>query len=99
MTEPTYTYVRGAGWIPSEHGYETGSRIVGPYLVVLEKRLPNMGEGFWICGDNETVQQTLDAVENEYNEYPGEIGYATWDAKWASAQWVNQTVVVKISNV
>lgn len=54
MSEPTYTYLKGVGWIPVNLQSETWEE--DGYRITLMAREPAPGDKFWICSKDSTVQ-------------------------------------------
>lgn len=73
MTEPTYEYVKGTGWVPRT--YETLTRVIGNWEVTLILRKPEAGEYFW--QDHCSLDQTMRNLERQFmfffsrKEHPG----------------------------
>lgn len=99
MSEPTYTYLRGTGWIPLT--YEIVSRKIGNHLITVEARAPEPGEYYWTTSGDQGPEWALDILEGDYDgmsdgpNHPGVLrvdGYPD-DGFWTTYKFV--TIIVQ----
>lgn len=63
MTEPTYEYYKGKGWVPCSA--EVFFARLGPYAVTAIKRFPEDGENFLVLQRDENPQHVLDDMTSD----------------------------------
>lgn len=66
--EPTYRFIRGTGWVPDTRNCEWASRVIGEFLVTVEKRTPDTeGEHYWTIA-NETCEELMEYIERDNDD-------------------------------
>lgn len=93
MNDPTYTYVKGKGWVPDYDGsYSFEYR---GQTVLLEHRYPDPGEYYeWVYDDEATWVKDKKPV---WEVFAGYVKKYPKERKWFGGQHVKNAVYVTVT--
>lgn len=96
-TEPTYHFVKGAGWVPSTH--ETMSETIGNYKVTLIRRDPEIGEYWFWMKYTETLEDVMTDMRvgwlNTFKRKNAEESMSKYDGRYCKTD-LDEFVIVEL---